>query len=176
MEASWAAGYDRGDTGMAFAQDMTFDGKTLKLFEPETMSHRYMTPNRAQMGAWPAVSGREGYQSPANQGLQGKGPIPAGDYVARQANLQSRANSSLGDRALGVVGRGAWPGGGTSWGDHRLWLNAQPGTNTLGRSGFSIHGGTSFGSAGCIDLCGGMNAFVSQYRLLNQDLSLRVQY
>jgi hypothetical protein len=168
--------YDGVTPSSAHAQDMTFDGARLRLFEPETYSDPYMTPNRREIGDWPAVSGREGYQGSENQGLSGKGPLPAGDYLARQSSLQSRADTGFGSKALGLIGRGEWPGGGRSWGDYRIWLDAMPGTDTLGRSGFSIHGGASFGSAGCIDLAGGMNSFVPQFRILNQDLTLRVQY
>jgi len=171
--SQWYHGEPQSGDGVALTQDMTFDGKTLRLFEPQTMTDAYMTPNRALIGEWPAVSGREGYQSPANQRVSRQGPIPAGDYLARQARLQS---ISSGDKTLGLIGRGEWPGGIRAWGDHRLWLEPLSGTDTFGRGGFSIHGGTSFGSAGCIDCAGGMNSFAGQFRLLNQDLTLRVQY
>ena len=42
------------------------------------------------------------------------------------------------------------------WGDWGVVLQPGPATNTLGRSGFFLHGGKSPGSAGCIDIGGGM--------------------
>jgi hypothetical protein len=95
--------------------------------------------------------------------------------MARQSAFQSRAEMSFGDRALSFFGKGHWPSGSVAWGDYRIWLEPMPGTDTLGRGGFSIHGGASFGSAGCVDLAGGMNSFAAQYRLLDRDLVLQVQ-
>lgn len=40
------------------------------------------------------------------------------------------------------------------------------GTNTLGRSGFFLHGGTIPGSAGCIDIGGGLLGSAETDRLL----------
>lgn len=34
----------------------------------------------------------------------------------------------------------------------RIWLKPGSDTNTYGRDGFTIHGGVSKGSAGCIDI------------------------
>ncbi len=38
------------------------------------------------------------------------------------------------------------------WGEYRVPAHPNEGTNTLGRSGFFIHGGKTPGSAGCIDV------------------------
>ena len=45
-----------------------------------------------------------------------------------------------------------------SWGSYSWPLHPDPGTQTYGRSKFNIHGGTSWGSAGCIDLKGNDSA------------------
>ena len=41
------------------------------------------------------------------------------------------------------------------WGDYGWSLHPEPRTETYGRSGFFIHGGSEWGSAGCIDLTNG---------------------
>lgn len=80
------------------------------------------------------------------------------------------------DRTLGAIGRGAWPGGTDSWGTQRAFLNPSPGTNTFGRSGFSIHGDTSPGSAGCIDLCDMVNTLFGDIPLGVDRVPVDVDY
>jgi hypothetical protein len=145
--------------------DLSFNGKMLTLYDQEGNV----------TGEWPAVSGREGFQDPKFQSVADKGPIPAGFYRAGQGSLQTRP-TDLWQQFKGLLGGGTWPGGHRSWGDYRIWLHPIRGTNTFGRSGFSIHGGLLPGSAGCIDLCGGMPGFVSAFRATNRPLVLRVQY
>ena len=110
----------------------------------------------------PAVSGRVsgwGEVHPGMQADRGRGPIPAGQYSFNPRDIQSIPAA---DRLLGLVGRRGWPGGTHAWGSQRVFLNPGDGTNTYGRSGFSIHGGASPGSAGCIDLCDMVNTFFSE--------------
>ena len=146
--------------------DLTFNGSTLLMYDKEG--------NLA--GQWEGVSGRPGSQDPALQGEVGRGPIPEGDYIARQDRLQQRPTGAW-EEFWQLWPRGsAWPGGQRAWGDWRVWLDPLPGTDTLGRSGFSIHGGAVPGSAGCIDLCGGMPSFVDSFRQQGRDMRLRVQY
>ena len=47
----------------------------------------------------------------------------------------------------------------TAWGTHRITIHPFDSTHTFGRGGFFIHGGTSAGSAGCIDLVDQMADF-----------------
>ena len=47
---------------------------------------------------------------------------------------------------------GRWRGDPAAWGTKRVWLRPDANTNTYGRSGFSIHGELTKGSAGCIDI------------------------
>lgn len=49
------------------------------------------------------------------------------------------------------LGRMAWPGGESSWGKSGVWLIPIEVTEIHGRSDFSIHGGDTPDSAGCID-------------------------
>lgn len=48
--------------------------------------------------------------------------------------------------------KSGWSGNPISWGTSRVWLQPDANTNTYGRSGFTIHGGLTKGSAGCIDI------------------------
>jgi len=60
--------------------------------------------------------------------------------------------------------------GGRSWGFQRAWLTPRRGRKkkgkayTYGRSGFSIHGGDSLGSSGCVDLGAAMSDFARYWQ------------
>lgn len=113
------------------------------------------------IGSWSAVSGQPGYQSPKDTGLRDKGAIPEGQWSFSMSDVQ--INTEL-DNLIGFAGKisgllsegrvsfGEWYGGSVAWGVERAFLSPSPTTNTFGRSGFSIHGGDVYGSAGCIDL------------------------
>ena len=94
-------------------------------------------------------SGGDDYQSKIHQDVPNKGPIPEGTYYANQ---NQRQNITVLDAAAGIIGHGKWPGQLPAWGTKRVWLQPDANTNTYGRSGFTIHGGWSKGSAGCIDI------------------------
>lgn len=126
--------------------------------------------------AWPAVSGRAGYQGGQHQSQVGVGPLPEGLWEVRQSEYQRAADRDWLDVVKGALGGGKWPGGESSWGQHRIWLKPAAGTVTHGRSGFSIHGGDEPGSAGCIDLTLSMNSFVHEFRKHGKDMKLKVQY
>ena len=101
---------------------------------------------------WEGTSGRDGYQDANFQHLKGDGPIPEGLWDVDYHRTQHFEDSNWLDRIAGIFMRGKWKGGKMSWGAHRTWIYPIGNTNTYGRSGFSIHGGTYPGSAGCIDL------------------------
>jgi len=90
-----------------------------------------------------------------------------------QSDYQARPISS---QWAGVFGRGTWPGNYKSWGNHRVWLYPMEGTNTFGRTLFSLHGGDFLGSAGCVDLARGMETFAPLFRSSEKDLTLTVKY
>jgi hypothetical protein len=57
------------------------------------------------------------------------------------------------------------------WGTHRITIHPFTRTETHGRGGFFIHGGTSAGSAGCIDLTSNMASFarrLAAYKPINE--------
>jgi hypothetical protein len=125
---------------------------------------------------WPAVSGRSGYQAKTFQKVKDKGPLPEGAWLVAQGEYQRMPERSLFEQFVNEVGRGSWPGGESSWGRHRIWLKPLPGTQTYGRSGFSVHGGDSPGSAGCIDLTDQLEAFIHMFREYGKDMELTVKY
>ncbi len=148
---------------------LKFNGKKLSLLK-----------NGIEVKYWEAMSGRKGYNFPEYQSMKGIGPLPQGKYDLKKANAQSYENIGIEDKMLGMIRRGTWPGGKKAWGEHRIWLTPQKDTNTLGRNRFSVHGGSEFGSAGCIDLAGGMNAFMQDFvKITNEtgrDLIVLVKY
>lgn len=125
---------------------------------------------------WEGTSGREGYQSSDFQNLKDRGSIPEGQYKVDPARTQLISDISTWDRAKGAVGRGSWPGLEKSWGEQRTWLTPSSGTNTFGRSGFTIHGGAVPGSAGCIDLTSRNNSFHNWLKSHGKPLNFNVKY
>jgi hypothetical protein len=68
-----------------------------------------------------------------------------------------------------------------SWGDFRLTIHPFRTTDTFCRGGFFIHGGSTPGSIGCIDLTTHMNRFVADLGRLvgssnNCQIHLTVDY
>ena len=128
---------------------MTFDGQNLGLYN-----------NTGQIENLNAQSGRDDYQSAQYQNVANKGPIPEGTYYANQNQRKNiTAFDAVAGTGIGIanklganIHRGKWNGGPISWGTKRVWLQPDANTNTYGRSGFTIHGGWSKGSAGCIDI------------------------
>jgi hypothetical protein len=128
--------------------------------------------------SWVAYSGRnhssKDYSIEAQKNV-GSGPIPEGQYMAPRTRYQERPEDTWSD-IKHYLGRGAWPGGAIAWGNQRVWLEPVAGTETHGRSGFSIHGGTNPGSAGCIDLVDSMDNFAARFLKYGKDIPLRVDY
>lgn len=101
-----------------------------------------------------AVSGRHtsnGFNySVERQRLHNEGPIPEGVYWVAPGELWSNA----------------WyrPISQAAWGNHRLTIHPFPDTETYGRGGFFVHGGSVPGSAGCIDLWNDMDSFATDLK------------
>lgn len=98
----------------------------------------------------PVTSGKPGCINDASCTDEPYGPIPPGGY---EANL---SKNNLSDRNwMGDILRN-WGAG--DWGDWRLRFDPLPGNiMPKGRTpGFYLHGGAKPGSAGCIDMGGGM--------------------
>ncbi len=149
--------------------NLFFNGKELALLK-----------NGQTLKSWPAMSGHKGYQHKNNTSIADEGPIPEGIWHVRQKNHQSFDDLSFENKvasSIPVIKKGSFPGGGLiAWGHDRIWLEPSPYTETFGRKNFSIHGGWKFGSAGCIDLAGGMSDFMDYFKGYNDDLDLIVRY
>ncbi|MCV6599091.1 MAG: DUF2778 domain-containing protein [Alphaproteobacteria bacterium] len=145
---------------------LLFNGKILKLIWAEEV-----------IKSWNGVSGKPGYQHPEDTDKKNKGPIPEGEYKVRP-DIQYTDNRSDWDKFKGIFYGGTFPGGEKSWGDGRVWLDPKKGTDTKGRSGFSIHGGTYPGSIGCIDLTSEIKSFLEEFRSISEigTIDLIVQY
>ena len=125
---------------------MTFDGQNLGLYN-----------NNGQVDVLDAQSGKDNFQSAKYQNRANAGPLPEGTYYADQDQRQNltlkKLVLKLGEKVgLNTDQKVAWSGYPWSWGIRRVLLKPGENTNTYGRSGFSIHGGLSKGSAGCIDI------------------------
>lgn len=103
----------------------------------------------------PATSGVGPYMNNPNYVTKrDKGPIPPGSYTA-DITLLSNPNF------LGDLYRNRPFGTGADWGDWRVPLAPNSGTKVLDekgvpRTGFFLHGGSFLGSAGCVDVGGGI--------------------
>lgn len=145
-------------------------------FDGKFLLWREVTDCKILRHSWSAVSGRAGYQTKEYQKLADKGPLPEGQWLVKPTEYQSAEHRSLLEKAKNEFGRGKWPGGASSWGLHRIWLHPELGTNTYGRSGFSIHGGTTAGSAGCIDMTDQITAFVKMFLDYGRTIELEAKY
>jgi len=142
---------------------LRFDGRNLALQE-----------NGKDILSWPAVSGRPGLQGTQHQIWRDHGPLPSGRYEIGVDQIQQITDW---EDAKGRFGLPNWSGGRPSWGNFRAWLTPKRGTQTHGRGGFAIHGGSSPGSAGCIDLTDEMDEFVDLLRAIGQDqIDVTVDY
>lgn len=139
-----------------------------ELYKPSLSFNGYelcWVENSKNIECWAARSGAEGYQSASYQSLKDKGPIPEGEWFVRQNRYQSKPpiGADWIEDLKNSMGMGLWPGGEEAWGRNRIWLIPKSVKITYGRSGFSIHGGDSLGSAGCIDLSSAMPLFVLRF-------------
>lgn len=125
---------------------MEFDGQNLSLYD-----------DGIRFGKLDAQSGRDDYQSAQYQNVKNKGPLPEGTYYANQDQRQNLTFKNLALKFGEKLGfnndqERTWSGSPAAWGIRRVWLQPDASTNTYGRDNFSIHGGLSKGSAGCIDI------------------------
>ncbi len=141
---------------MANGPFSVFNGRTLSLYDADGKL----------VGSWPAISGVRGYQEPSLQGLENFGPLPEGRYSFPIAQIQQLSPS---DALWGVIRHGHDPGSVAAWGTERAFLTPDSSTDTMGRKGFSIHGGFWPGSEGCIDVGPNEQAFFAAARRLGSN-------
>lgn len=122
--------------------------------DPRALTSLTYDPKSGVLNVDPEVTGRGEYSMPATSGVpncqcdataRNRGPIPSGNYTLFTNDLTNPGR--IGDILRNFRG---------DWGDWRAPLTPSPGTQTFGRSGFFLHGGMFPGSAGCIDVGGGI--------------------
>jgi hypothetical protein len=153
---------------MAEEISLHFDGRFLLM--------RVVTKNEILRFSYRAVAGQPDKDgkfdySKERQAIRDVGPILEGEYFIKPQEIQYMTNQ---DAVRGVVemparalinrGGGNFPGGRRSWGMGRVWIyNSIDGSRIvwvedpingvkMERDNFSIHGGATPGSRGCIDL------------------------
>ena len=93
-----------------------------------------------------ATSGRGACMNMSScQTQKGIGPIPKGQYYMFKKELSNP--NFIKDIARSTRG---------DWGDWRIPIHVAGKTRVYGRNGFFMHGGIQDGSAGCIDVGGGI--------------------
>lgn len=113
---------------------LRFDGRALRGFGSKTPLLFHAVSGK------PDEKGRFDY-SAQRQRIRNLGPIPAGNYWVQPSQLWE--NNWL---------KSALRSSRSAWGNSRLTIHPYPNTETHGRGGFFIHGGTTPGSAGCMTL------------------------
>ena len=129
----------------------------------------YYSPANQILSVYPGQPGRSSYFMEATSGrpdcigcdasTPNKGPIPNGNYTLKAQELSD-------PNFLWDIFRNLAPIIGADWGDWRVPLTPDPGTDALGRTRLFLHGGSIKGTAGCIDVGGGLfgNASTDQLK------------
>lgn len=119
--------------------EVRFDGIRLRMYDSENNL----------VSSVLAVSGRQGAQNPSLQNIRDVGTIPEGSYTF---STRIEAWWRPGDNEIQVRDDENWH---PAWGNFRVALHPESGTETFGRTGFYLRGsrdGNGYGSAGCIDV------------------------
>jgi hypothetical protein len=146
---------------------LEFDGTTLQAVNTNTGT---------VMDSWDAISGRPGSQSANLSNIPDTGPIPTGNWSISTSNVINMDDLPLWRQVVSETGLVSPRGGVSSWGDTFVRIEAADGTETYGRDGFHLHGGAQAGSAGCIDLVGGNDAFFEFIQNYDGQIELVVDY
>jgi hypothetical protein len=135
------------------------DGNPLTNVDPNGLTSIVFDPSRGVMTVDPETKGRQPYNMPASTGRPNcgcdssdpnRGPIPSGNYTIDTTKVQQLTVWQT------IKRNRPGPLGGGDWGSWNTPLIPNLGTNTFNRSGFYMHEGMFPGSAGCIDVGGGM--------------------
>lgn len=117
------------------------------------MSGRLMISTASFSFTMAATSGRGACKNNPSESCQSipfEGPIPVGTYYINSSDLSD-------PNIIGDLARNYRPDAPGDWGDFRVRIRPIGSTNTRGRNGFFLHGGRYSGSAGCIDVGGGLS-------------------
>ncbi|MGK5093523.1 DUF3892 domain-containing protein [Deltaproteobacteria bacterium TL4] len=118
---------------------------------------------------WKATAGNQG-STAQDQYKSDYGPLPEGEYEVRfDKTLDFENSKSLWDKLKWIVKS-------PSWGFVNTPLYPSKDNEMYGRGDFYIHGGTTPGSNGCIDLADKNEDFHILLRLYHRNFRLIVQY
>lgn len=166
---------------------LLFDGSNLHYFQQKESKEGELS---LSMNSYGAVSGRAQEDgsfsySEENQAKKGEGPIPDGLYKINPQKTQKYDDLGVANKIVSTLGiGGSFKGGTYAWGEERAWIYPKAITvfnpvtgKPIIRNNFSIHGGNTPGSAGCIDLCKNAPAFFNKLsRSKSSFIRLKVLY
>ncbi|HZP92846.1 MAG TPA: RHS repeat-associated core domain-containing protein [Burkholderiales bacterium] len=140
--------------------------------DPRGLTRLVFDPSQGLLWVDPEQLGRQPYVIPAGSGKgsctnnnecanqPNAGPIPPGKYIIDTTGIVG--NVGLDPFFTNAKG---------DWGNWRVRISPRSGTNTFGRGGFYLHGGNFPGSAGCIDVGGGIFGNANTDQLLRDLLA-----
>lgn len=102
--------------------------------------------------------------------------IPEGKWWVFKDQLERYDDASDWEKLKGYFGRGEWPGGYPIWGEYRVWLLPDLATDTLGRRGMVLHGGTMDKSPWGINLRDDVLDMAIGVRESNNPLEMKFEY
>jgi hypothetical protein len=152
-------------------RQLLFDGKYLYVIENGKVVTKYLA-----VSGNPLANGSFDY-SAERQKISSIGPIPEGEYSVNMNSTQRWSDLGFIQQTAAIFDKGRFPGGTIAWGSERVDI-VPVGRNPFDvrlRSGFTIHGGSIPGSAGCIDLTTFDRAFFARTRNTGT-WSLKVKY
>lgn len=181
--------YIRADTKLNF-DGRHLTGDTYYITEDnDTIGHRQF---REQSYSGRKKNGRFDL-SHKRQATVGEGPIPEGNYYINPQKIYYRTTEGF-DAAVNYIGHvpsliglrklGNHPGGKDAWGAGHIDINPKSvnvnyNGKDITRSGFTIHGSSVPGSAGCIDLVDKDQKFfdyLNETKWESDSIPLRVDY
>lgn len=134
---------------------------------------------------YPAVSGKPDEKgkfdySLDRQHIRNEGPIPEGNYWINPQKIIRRKDAGLLDIGNRIDNLGKFPGGEDSWGRGKIEINPREvNVDGIKRDNFTIHGGKTPGSKGCIDLTKYDNQFfdfLEKHRKDQDSIPIFVKY
>lgn len=165
-------------------ESLRFDGERLTAFAVNQEGRRFSFSLPADSGRSLEKDAAVFDYSAQRQTQKNIGPIPEGTYTVNPKEIQ---RPSLADKIIGIPGGNPWkkfgkyPGSTYAWGNCRIPITkTEEQTKKTERDGFTIHGGSRRGSAGCIDLTDKDEKFcnfIEKYRGKDQNsIPLTVEY
>lgn len=166
------------------SQDATEKGPLSMRFDGQYLTLIHKEGNKTVEYNYPAISGKpvNGFfdYSKEQQNKKNEGPIPEGTHTVDTETTNYWKDADLWQKTKSYLGGGEFPGGTRAWGEGHVDVKLDPNVaKKTGRSGITIHGGTTPGSKGCIDLVNHDKSFFDKLEELKgeqQYIPLTVDY